>query len=97
MEEDADVDEDVARVLAGTGGDPDKIRENVSRGEHHTKRKWRWWQREECGRGCIAAAGISGTQGCGGRYEEDWEGVEVTEGCGRTHCEIELYAVLALG
>lgn len=24
------MDEDVARVLAGTGGDPDKIRENVS-------------------------------------------------------------------
>eukprot|EP00955_Chlamydomonas_euryale_P069766 360578-Chlamydomonas_euryale.AAC.5 len=28
MEEDADVDEDVARVLEGTDGDPDRIREN---------------------------------------------------------------------
>jgi hypothetical protein len=29
MEEDADVDEDVAKVLEGADGDPDKIRENV--------------------------------------------------------------------
>ena len=29
MEDDADVDEDVAKVLEGAGGDPDKIRENM--------------------------------------------------------------------
>jgi hypothetical protein len=29
MEDDADVDEDVARVLEGTGGDPEKIRDNM--------------------------------------------------------------------
>ncbi len=32
LEEDADVDEDVARVLEGTDGDPDKIRNNVRKG-----------------------------------------------------------------
>lgn len=30
MEEDAEVDEDVAKVLKGTDGDPEKIRERVS-------------------------------------------------------------------
>jgi hypothetical protein len=29
LEEDADVDEDVAAVLKGTGGDPDRIRANM--------------------------------------------------------------------
>lgn len=30
MEEDAEVDEDVAKVLKGTDGDPERIRERVS-------------------------------------------------------------------
>jgi hypothetical protein len=30
LEEDADVDEDVAKLLDGTDGDPDKIREKAS-------------------------------------------------------------------
>ena len=31
MEEDAEVDEDVASVMDGADGDPEQIRENVSR------------------------------------------------------------------
>jgi hypothetical protein len=34
LEEDADVDEDVARLLEGTGGDPDAIREKALHRTH---------------------------------------------------------------
>lgn len=35
MEEDAEYDEDVAKVVEGTNGDPDLIRENVSAHRPH--------------------------------------------------------------
>ena len=35
LEDDADIDEDIAKVMEGTDGDPDRIRENV-RGEGDT-------------------------------------------------------------
>lgn len=55
------MDEDVARVLAGTGGDPDKIRENVSGWEDYAATSWAWWQGG--GKARDEAAGIGGTRG----------------------------------